>query len=999
MRLPVARNVTQRMKRVLIVAIAAILLVPPLYSADDTRAGSYSNPEFVNGLDGAGTLNSGTQNAALSTTISPGALFIGDYMYLTKMGSASSTCVLTNASCELQIYNVSDPTTPEFVYGIESSGARNSTAIGDNMFAAATYGNYLYVGKSANTTNCNHATNKGGCELQIYDISNPELPVYTAGIDASGTLNSGTSGVAITQVKVRGNYLYVGSSSLSGSCSAVAIQGCEVRIYDLTDPVAPSYVLGIDGTGQIDAGSGSRTVNAIEFSGNHMFVGFSGDGTVCGDTGSYVGCEIHAYDITDPTLPVFETGVDTSGATLSGAATATVRSMYIKDTYLYAISSLQSIDCSNSNKAGCDIQIYDISDPSTIEFVVGIDISGNVNSGNVGVYVYGIDGEGDYIYVSHSGSSAVACGNVSNKVGCEVQIYDISDPTNPVYASGVDASGAANSGSAVNTMGSVYAHPDGYFYAFASSGNTTDCGSTNKVGCEMQIYATVQLGPEPVITTPTAVATNNWSPSVDWDTATTCEYSWNEVDWQTVSCAAAGTDIPEPAEATDISLFVRATNASGATTESVTFTYDVTAPTVSAGDNTHTNSPLAHTTPTASDTNSGIATYAWTKQSGAGVLSFSDDTILRPTVSADTEGSYVARLTVTDAAGNSAYDDVTIVWDQTEPAIQLDAFPDLFSNDTTPSFTFSATDALSTPVTFECQLDSGGYEDCNSSYVSSALADGAHQLDIRATDQAENQDTLEYTWTVDTAPPVITRVSSATVTIMQGDSYSDEGATALDGVSGDITGDIVVTNPVNNDVPGTYTVRYNVRDEAGNSAVEVTRSVTVLSSADRNDDGTADSTQQHVAPLVDPVTDDYVIVEVADECELSNSSVITEANNEVQDPFYNYSTGLIDFTAECNVPGFTTQVTLYHYGVLKNDLVVRKYSPLTQSYGTITDVVMNEQTINGHIVTVVQYEVQDGGPLDADGVENGVIVDPIGLAAQVVQVPNTGLRAGRVGSF
>ena len=76
-------------------------------------------------------------------------------------------------------------------------------------------------------------------------------------------------------------------------------------------------------------------------------------------------------------------------------------------------------------------------------------------------------------------------------------------------------------------------------------------------------------------------------------------------------------------------------------------------------------------------------------------------------------------------------------------------------------------------------------------------------------------------------PPVITLTGSAEVTIECSSHYRDAGATAMDEPDGDLTSRIVVTNPVNVDAAGEYTVRYNVTDSSGHAAVEVTRSVIV----------------------------------------------------------------------------------------------------------------------------------------------------------------------------
>ena len=83
----------------------------------------------------------------------------------------------------------------------------------------------------------------------------------------------------------------------------------------------------------------------------------------------------------------------------------------------------------------------------------------------------------------------------------------------------------------------------------------------------------------------------------------------------------------------------------------------------------------------------------------------------------------------------------------------------------------------------------------------------------------------------DAVPPVLTLVGDAAIEIDSGVSYRDGGATALDNIDGDITGDITVTGAVNTAVVGNYTLTYNVSDFAGNPAVSVTRTVTVAPAA------------------------------------------------------------------------------------------------------------------------------------------------------------------------
>ncbi len=89
---------------------------------------------------------------------------------------------------------------------------------------------------------------------------------------------------------------------------------------------------------------------------------------------------------------------------------------------------------------------------------------------------------------------------------------------------------------------------------------------------------------------------------------------------------------------------------------------------------------------------------------------------------------------------------------------------------------------------------------------------------------------------VDTTRPVIRLNGASNEMISQGMTYRDPGATATDNVDGDITNRIVVSGSVNTNNPGTYTLRYNVSDAAGNAAATVSRNVTVTAVDTGGDD-------------------------------------------------------------------------------------------------------------------------------------------------------------------
>jgi hypothetical protein len=104
---------------------------------------------------------------------------------------------------------------------------------------------------------------------------------------------------------------------------------------------------------------------------------------------------------------------------------------------------------------------------------------------------------------------------------------------------------------------------------------------------------------------------------------------------------------------------------------------------------------------------------------------------------------------------------------------------------------------------------------------------------------ANNTFSVEYNVVADETAPVISLIGDAAVTHALGTDYTDAGATATDNVDGDITSSIVISETVDINTAGTYTITYSVSDEAGNAAIEVTRTVAV--SIDTDSDGVPDT--------------------------------------------------------------------------------------------------------------------------------------------------------------
>jgi len=79
----------------------------------------------------------------------------------------------------------------------------------------------------------------------------------------------------------------------------------------------------------------------------------------------------------------------------------------------------------------------------------------------------------------------------------------------------------------------------------------------------------------------------------------------------------------------------------------------------------------------------------------------------------------------------------------------------------------------------------------------------------------------------DTVAPIISLVGG-NQTIVQGDTWTEPGYSAVDNNDGDITADVVVVNNIDSNIIGTYTATYDVTDAAGNVAIQAVRTIYVV---------------------------------------------------------------------------------------------------------------------------------------------------------------------------
>ena len=156
---------------------------------------------------------------------------------------------------------------------------------------------------------------------------------------------------------------------------------------------------------------------------------------------------------------------------------------------------------------------------------------------------------------------------------------------------------------------------------------------------------------------------------------------------------------------------VRATDAAGntdATPASYTWTVDLTAP------NTTIDSSPADPSNNTTPTSPSALPRAARASNAASTAAAGRPAPARESISpALTAGSHTFQVRATDTAGNTDATPASYTWtvDLTAPNTTIDSSPADPSNNTTPSFTFSSSEAGST---FECRVDGGSWTSCTS---------------------------------------------------------------------------------------------------------------------------------------------------------------------------------------------------------------------------------------------------------------------------------------------
>ncbi|HVY67959.1 MAG TPA: LamG-like jellyroll fold domain-containing protein [Patescibacteria group bacterium] len=396
-------------------------------------------------------------------------------------------------------------------------------------------------------------------------------------------------------------------------------------------------------------------------------------------------------------------------------------------------------------------------------------------------------------------------------------------------------------------------------------------------------------GPAVSITSPASGQTlTAWSPGVNWGASTSCLYSYDNTAYTAVDCSKNGSDIPQDQTSLTPTLYILGIDDSAnSTIARSSFTWqpanslayglagywklDESAAGSCAGGNdacdssgnnhgTYSGSPAASTTVPAlkfSDPRSlsfnGSTDYitinrpvandfticAWIKTAAAG--NGTDHWTLMPIMDSEVSGlasdfgfginsagklaygnggSYDSTITgsatLTDNAWHHAC--VTRAQDTGLDSLYVDGGLDATGTTDTSILNGNADARIGY-----------GYDGTNPQYFNGLLDE------VRAYQRVLNQSEIALLAggynSIDQTPPVITLLGGSAVSVQTGSGYIDAGATASDDVDGNLTSSIVVSNPVNTSIAGTYTISYNVSDSSGNAAATVTRTVTVTAPA------------------------------------------------------------------------------------------------------------------------------------------------------------------------
>ena len=278
-------------------------------------------------------------------------------------------------------------------------------------------------------------------------------------------------------------------------------------------------------------------------------------------------------------------------------------------------------------------------------------------------------------------------------------------------------------------------------------------------------FTTDTINPTVSITAPTGAILNTSSFTVTWtgsDATSGIDHYEVQIDggstWTDVGTATSYTfsTLSDGPHTVDVKAVDKAENEA---TDSVSFTIDVTEPTVSItspADGTITGSNSMSVSWTGSDATSGINHYE-IRIDGGSWTDIGTNTSYEFTGLSD--GSHTVDVKAVDNTTNEATDSVTFITDATNPTVSITTpTTGAMFNTNTVTVTWTGSDATSGINHYEIRIDGGSWTNVGTetSYEFTDLSDGNHTVEVKVVDNATSEATDSTRFTMDATAPKIT---------------------------------------------------------------------------------------------------------------------------------------------------------------------------------------------------------------------------------------------------
>jgi len=250
---------------------------------------------------------------------------------------------------------------------------------------------------------------------------------------------------------------------------------------------------------------------------------------------------------------------------------------------------------------------------------------------------------------------------------------------------------------------------------------------------------------------------------------------------------------------------------------------------------------------TAVDSGSGVENCSYKLDGGAVVPEPYCDNV---TLSSVSQGTHTVTVYSTDYAGNTNGSSVSFKVDTTPPSVTLSSpAPDLYTNSTSLTFSFTETDNMAPTANCTLRIDNAANQtnatvanNTLTSFSVSSLSQGTHNWTVSCLDLASNNGTAAArNFTVDTTQPTVSITSPA------GDSFTNSRTIAITGTSTDTNlnytnisiyqGTTLISSTTNSSAAwstslsvgadGTYNITATAYDKAGNSNSTTVQNITV----------------------------------------------------------------------------------------------------------------------------------------------------------------------------